>query len=236
MAKRDEQGIDPDYTLIIPAYNEEKRIGIVLEGLKGATGRFIFIFDGNDRTPDIVNDFSTRHPEITIRLEQHKKRQGKGKAIIEGFRMATTPVVGFMDADGSTGMKEMELLIARINGADGAIGSRWLPGSDLPRSQGLSRRIQSRAFNLIIRLLFGLSFKDTQCGAKVFKKSVIDAVLEDMVSAGFEFDVELLWRLCRKGYVIEECPIRWKNMGDSKVRGSDATGMFVGLLKLRFHR
>ena len=88
---------------------------------------------------------------------------------------------------------------------------------------------------MLFRSLFGLSFKDTQCGAKVFKKSAIDAVIGDMVSSGFEFDVELLWRLSRKGYTIREIPIKWTNMSDSRVTRSDAGGMLAGLLKLRIH-
>jgi len=225
-----------DYTLVIPAYNEEARIGAVLEELKSSSGRFVFVFDGDDRTPDIILEFSRQNPAIPIHLENHAERRGKGKAILEGFRMAKTSIVGFMDADGSTSIREMERLVSEINAVDGAIGSRWLPRSELPRKQEFSRRIQSRGFNLIIRVLFGLPFKDTQCGAKVFKKSAIDAVIDDMVSSGFEFDVELLWRLCRKGYTIRELPIRWTNMGDSRVTRSDAGGMLAGLLKLRIHR
>ena len=235
MDKKESSAYIPDYTLVIPAYNEKERIGAVLDELKSSSGRFIFIFDGDDRTPDIILDFSRRNPGIPIHVERHNKRRGKGKAILEGFRIANTPIVGFMDADGSTSIREMERLVSEINARDGAIGSRWLPGSRLPRKQGFSRRIQSRIFNLIIRILFGLSFKDTQCGAKVFKKSAIDAVIGDMVSSGFEFDVELLWRLSRKGYAIREVPIKWTNMSDSRVTRSDAGGMLAGLLKLRIH-
>ena len=224
-----------DYTLVIPAYNEEERIGVVLEDLKSSPARFIFISDGNDRTSDLIMDFSSRNPAVHIQLEHHGKRRGKGKAILEGLRMADTPIIGFMDADGSTSLQEMERLVSQINDADGVIGSRWLSGSELPRKQELSRQIQSRVFNLFIRVLFGLPFKDTQCGAKVFKKSAIDAVIDDMVSSGFEFDVELLWRLCRKGCRIRELPIRWTNMGDSRVKRSDVGGMLAGLIKLRVH-
>ena len=91
-------------------------------------------------------------------------------------------------------------LFDALDGADCVIGSRWLPGSIVPERQGIARRFESRGFNLLIRLLFGLSLTDTQCGAKVFKKSAVDAVIGDMLSSGFEFDVELLWRLSQKGY------------------------------------
>jgi len=89
-------------------------------------------------------------------------------------------------------------------------------------------------FNLIIRILFGLNFFDTQCGAKAFKKVAIDTVLPHIISTGFEFDVELLWRLKRAGYSVGEFPIEWENAGNSRVQRRDMIKMFIGLLKVRF--
>ena len=100
--------------------------------------------------------------------------------------------------------------------------------------QGLLRRLESRGFNLLIRVLFGFSYHDTQCGAKVFKRAAIDAVLPAMVSRGFEFDVELLWRLKRAGFRVIEVPIEWQNQGDSRVEKKDMIRMLSGLLKVRF--
>jgi hypothetical protein len=139
-----------------------------------------------------------------------------------------------MDADASTSVLQMVSLFNALDGADCVIGSRWLPDSIVPEQQGIARRLQSRGFNLLIRILFGLSLTDTQCGAKVFKKSAIDAVIGEMVSSGFEFDVELLWRLSAKGYVIKEYPITWQNQGGSRVKGMDIFRMLRGLVSLRF--
>jgi hypothetical protein len=109
-----------------------------------------------------------------------------------------------------------------------------MPGSTLKVRQSILRQLESRAFNLLIRALFGLSYHDTQCGAKVFKKSSIDAVLPLMISRGFEFDVELLWRLRGAGFRVTEVPIEWQNKGDSRVRKRDMIRMLSGLFKLRF--
>ncbi|MCK7507992.1 MAG: hypothetical protein MZV70_30665 [Desulfobacterales bacterium] len=79
--------------------------------------------------------------------------------------------MGCFDADGSTSMSEMMRLFSHLPGSDGAIGSRWVPAQPLRVRQGILRRMESRAFNLLIRLLFGLNYHDTQCGAKVFTKS-----------------------------------------------------------------
>jgi len=223
------------YTIVIPAYNEEKRIEKVLAEIADDSGQFIVVCDGNDGTEEIVRDFSRSRPGLALICLSFDRRLGKGGAVIEGFSHASSPVVGFLDADGSTSLSQVLRLMAALDGADAVIGSRWLPGSVIPERQGLSRRIESRVFNLAIRLLFGLRFTDTQCGAKVFKKSAVDAVLRDMTSTGFEFDVELLWRLSKKGYKIIECPITWQNKGDSRVTAGDAMRMLSGLLTVRMH-
>ena len=139
-----------------------------------------------------------------------------------------------MDADASASVAQMASLFSELEGADCVIGSRWLPGSIVPERQGIARRFESRGFNLLIRLLFGLSLTDTQCGAKVFKKSAIDAVIGEMVTTGFEFDVELLWRLSLKGHTIKEHPITWQNQGGSRVRGMDSIRMLKSLVSIRF--
>ena len=95
--------------------------------------------------------------------------------------------------------------------------------------QGIMRQMESRAFNLLIRVLFGLTFHDTQCGAKVFKKSAIDAVLPMMISRGFEFDVEPALETRGSGYVLDEVPIEWQNKRDSRVQKRDMIRMLSGL-------
>jgi hypothetical protein len=109
-----------------------------------------------------------------------------------------------------------------------------MPDSTLKVPQSILRQMESRAFNLLIRVLFGLSYHDTQCGAKVFKKSAIDAVVPLMISRGFEFDVELLWRLRSAGFRVTEVPIEWQNKGDSRVHKRDMIGMLSGLFRVRF--
>lgn len=227
---------NPPYTLVIPAYNEEQRIPFLLSQIDSAQGEIIFICDGKDSTPDLVDRFARTHPHIQIRCERRRTRLGKGGAILEGMHLASGSLIGYMDADASTSFSQMLMLFDLLDGADAVIGSRWIGGSILLREQGFFRKLESRVFNLIIRFLFGLSFKDTQCGAKVFKKAAIDAVIADMVATGFEFDVELLWRIQRAGFRIREHPISWHNMGDSRVRRSDVLGMLVGLIRLRFTR
>ncbi len=223
-----------DCTLVIPAYNEERRIRSLLRDLSGFAGDLVFVCDGTDATPEIIGAFAADHPSLSIRCLTFPTRLGKGGGVVAGMKEAATRYVGYMDADGSTSLSEMERLFDRLATADGAIGSRWIPGSVLPVRQGFRRRAESRLFNLMVRALFGLDYRDTQCGAKAFRKEALDAVLPFIRSTGFEFDVELLWRLARCGCRVEEVPITWENRDESKVMTSDAKAMLLGMIRLRF--
>jgi len=222
------------YSLVIPAYNEEHRIIPLFDAIYAFDGELIVICDGVDGTADIVDQIATRRQDLTIRCLRFDHRLGKGGGVIAGLQAARFSRIGFFDADGSTSIDEMKRLFLTLTAVDGAIGSRWIPGSTLRVRQSIMRQMESRAFNLLIRALFGLTFHDTQCGAKVFKKSAIDAVLPMMISRGFEFDVELLWRLRCSGYVVSEVPIEWQNKGDSRVQKRDMFRMLSGLFKVRF--
>ncbi|MEN6609515.1 MAG: dolichyl-phosphate beta-glucosyltransferase [Methanoregulaceae archaeon] len=223
----------PDCTLVIPAYNEESRIQGLISSLAEFPGEIIFVCDGTDSTADILEEYSRAHPYVRLKCLRFAKRLGKGGGIREGLLASGSGYVGFMDADGSTPLSEMTMLFGRLTEVDCAIGSRWVSGSEIPVRQGILRRVESRTFNLLIRVLFGLSFKDTQCGAKAIRKSAVDAVLPEIRSRGFEFDVELLWHLNRKGYTIREYPIRWENRTDSRVKSSDILKMLAGLFTIR---
>ena len=225
----------PRYSLVIPAYNEEKRIAGLFDAIPQFDGELIVICDGNDHTAEVIEEIAGKRNELCIRCLRFPSRLGKGGGVLAGLRAARAPLVGYVDADGSTGIGEMVRLFGHLGPADAAIGSRWIPGSAPVIRQGWSRRLESRGFNLLIRTLFGLTFHDTQCGAKVFKKAAVDAVLPHLLSRGFEFDVELIWRLVRAGNRIEEVPIAWQNKGDSRVRKGDMLRMFFGLLRIRLH-
>lgn len=223
------------YSLVIPAYNEEKRIFGLFESITQFDGELIVVCDGNDRTADVVEAIAQQRPDLVIRCLRFPARLGKGGGVIAGLTAAQAPLVGYVDADGSTGIEEMSRLFGHLSSSDVVIGSRWVPGSTLAIRQGFLRRLESRGFNLIIRLLFGISYNDTQCGAKVFKKSAVDAVLPHLRARGFEFDVELIWRMARAGYRIVEVPIAWQNKGDSRVKKGDMIRMLVSLFKVRLH-
>jgi dolichol-phosphate mannosyltransferase len=221
------------YSLVIPAYNEENRIRPLFDAISRFDGELIVVCDGTDGTARVVEEIARTRTDLVIRCLTFNRRLGKGGGVVAGLAAARATLVGFFDADGSTTMSEMMRLFSCLADNDGAIGSRWVPVSTLTVRQGILRRLESRSFNLLIRCLFGLHFHDTQCGAKVFKKTAIDMVLPAIVSRGFEFDVELLWRLHRAGCRVVEVPIEWQNKGDSRVRKRDMVRMVRGLFRVR---
>lgn len=223
----------PPVSIVIPAYNESARIQPLLNELKEPDIEFIFVCDGTDNTVEIILNYKKNQPDLKIRCLTFSHRLGKGGGVQAGFAVASAPLVGFMDADNSTTVHEMVRISHLLGDHDGIIGSRHLPGQIIQRKQPFYRRIQSRLFNSVIRLMFGLPFYDTQCGAKIFRKEAIDAVLPLLHSKGFEFDVELLWHLSKNGYSLIEVPVIWNDTKDSRLRISDTISMFITLLRIR---
>ncbi|MDD4300549.1 MAG: glycosyltransferase [Methanomicrobium sp.] len=221
-------------TLVVPAYNEERRIQNFLSEIISYKGPVIFVCDGSDKTAEIVLAFAEKHAELNIKALVFQRRLGKGGGILEGIKACETEYAGFTDADASTPVYEIKRLFSYLSDFDCAIGSRWLKGAEIKKKQKFSRLFQSRLFNLSVRILFGLTFQDTQCGAKVFKKKAFDTILSDITSNGFEFDVEVLSLLSKRGFSITEVPITWNDMEDSHVGSKDGIGMLLNLLKIRF--
>lgn len=220
-------------SLVVPAYNEEKRIYTMLSQYCSYFPDYeiIVVCDGTDNTPNIVKSMSESN--TNIKLLHFNKRLGKGGAIREGFNIANGEIVGFVDADESVKPSEIASMIDRLYNVDGVIASRRLNESKIIVKQPLKRRITSKSFNVLVRLMFNLPFKDTQCGAKVFKKEAIDLILDKLVANGFEFDVDLLWKLKKNGCTIVEYPIEWGHSEGSSFSLKNAPNMLMSLIKVR---
>ncbi|CAJ35678.1 dolichyl-phosphate beta-glucosyltransferase [Methanocella arvoryzae] len=222
-------------SVIVPAYNEEDRIEKTLadysEGLKSA-GDFeiIVVCDGcKDRTPEIAAKYA--------KVLTFPNRLGKGGGVLEGFKVARGDIVGFTDADNSLKVDQFLKLIEEMKktGAGCVIADRKSKEAIIVESQYLIRRLASESFNTLFpRLLFGLKIKDSQCGGKIFKREYVEKVAPLMVCSGFEFDVELLWRMKNAGCVIREVPVVWKDDKGSKFSFKYIPAMGVNLIKTRF--
>ncbi len=226
-----------ELSLIIPAYNEEKRIGSVLNSYSSFLDKkydyeLIIVIDGNDNTAGIVRKWISCNPRI--KLMEFTKRLGKGAAVIQGFKESRGEVVGFVDSDGSITPYDFEKLISALSEADCVIASRRVEGAQISVLQPLNRRISSKVFNIIVNLMFDLRINDTQCGAKVMKKNPLEKLMPYFRTAGFEFDVELLWRIKSAGFKIKEVPVVWKHERGSTFSLKYSMMMFLNLVKLRF--
>ena len=228
-------------SIVIPAYNEEKRIEKTLNSYVNCFGpkfgdqvEIIVVSDGcRDGMLEIVKKFSEKHK--IIRLLAPPKRLGKGGGVRRGFEVAKGDIVGFVDADDAFEIKGIEKLVEFVNsGYDCAIASKWAGRSFLQVTEPFFRKIAGRVWNLIIRVLFGLKVADVQAGAKFFKYSVLEG-LPPLRCTGFEFDVELLWRIRQKGYTVKEIYIPTTHMEGSTFKISHTKNMLISILKLRLN-
>lgn len=220
--------------IVIPAANEENRIAKTLNELLQEIPpyyKILVVSNGDDKTANIIKKISQKNN--CVKLIDFDRKIGKGKAIIEGLKQVNE-IAAFYDADGATPPEELMQMEKTLNaGADIVICSRNLPTSKTSK-RSLKRTIASRAFNLIVRILFGLTYKDTQCGAKAFSEKARKWIVnQKWISTGFEWDVEMLVRAQRAGFKIVEIPITWNEQSNGTLKDSDIIKIGKGLLKLK---
>jgi glycosyltransferase involved in cell wall biosynthesis len=146
-------------------------------------------------------------------------------------------VLLFSDADLSSPIEEADKLFAAIvNGADIAIGSRWIDSRLQIRKQPLHRRIFGRIFNLVLRVILGLQFKDTQCGFKAFTRRSAQAIFPQQKIERWGFDPELLYLARKFGFTVSEVPVTWSHREGTRIHPlRDGVRMFVELLRIRWY-
>ena len=214
----------PQYSIVIPAYNESARIPATLRSIlsfvraKGWTAEIIVVNDGSrDSTAEVVREFARNAPEV--RLLENPGNHGKGYSVRHGMIQALGEVVMFTDSDLSAPIEEAELLFAAIsNGADIAIGSRWLEKGRQTHRQPLYRQFFGRCFNAVTRAVMGLKFADTQCGFKAFTRAAAQTVFQLQTIEGWGFDPEILFIAVKRGYRVAEVPVSWAH--DERTRMS----------------
>lgn len=228
------------FRIIIPAYNEAKRILPTLEAycsFFGERAAITVVTNGcTDGTADVVRGAMKRFSNLSIL--DIPAAIGKGGAVRCGLMLGDEPYVGFVDADLSFAPEEFEKLlrVCDEDDVDCAIGSRWNDEAGVV-SRDRSRAIASMVFQAIRASLFRLSFKDTQCGIKLFRREAVNEILDDLELANLAFDVDLLLQFKHRGASIVEVPVRWQDVDGTKVRLlKSASSMFVAMIRLRLRR
>jgi dolichyl-phosphate beta-glucosyltransferase len=229
-------------SVIIPAYNEERRLPSYLARIveyleqRGILYEIIVVDDGSrDATAEIVAGWLPG--DRRVRLIRLPRNRGKGHAVRTGMLQASGRLRLFTDADGATPIAELERLLKAIDaGADVAIASRALPADDCMVHAHLHRKVLGRVFSFIVNMAAVKGIRDTQCGFKLFTADAANAVFPLQRIDDFGFDVEVLFLCRQKGFSIAEVPVNWNDVPGSKVGMiRDSARMFVDIFRIRIN-
>ena len=229
-------------SIVLPAYNEAARIGGSLDKITEYAQQHawnvevIVVNDGSsDNTAEIVRQYATRYS--WLRSIDNPGNRGKGYSVRNGMLHARGDILLFSDADLSSPIEEADKLIAALQaGADVAIGSRWVRKELQVVPQPLRRQILGRMFNLALRVVLGLNFKDTQCGFKAFRRSAAELVFTQQQVETWGFDPELLYLAKKAGLRIVEVPVYWAHSEGTRLHPlRDGIRMFAQLFQIRWN-
>jgi dolichyl-phosphate beta-glucosyltransferase len=232
-----------DLSVVVPAYNEERRIGPTLARIvayladRPGSAEVVVVIDGSrDGTAAVVRQVqSEANRDVPVHLLDHVVNTGKGASVRRGMLAARGDLRLFSDADLSTPIEEVDRLVAAVRaGADVAIGSRRLPDSRIGVRQPWPRRAMGGLFSWCARSLVVPGIRDTQCGFKLFTAHATRRLFPRQRIDEFGFDVELLWIARRLGLRVAEVAVTWHDDPRSTVRPvSDAARMLRDLVRIR---
>ena len=214
------------FTLVMPAYNEERRLPTSLRDVKGFFSNVNDAFEvlavvekSSDRTVELATEIARSEPRISV--IDNKIQKGKGYAVKTGMLLAKGEIVFFTDADLSTPLSEIYLFLGHFAAhpeIDVIIGSRAHAKSKIIKKQNWFRQSLGRGFNKFVQFFGVRGIEDTQCGFKAFRAKACKEIFSRQTLNGFAFDVEVLMLAQELGYKIDVLPVRWINSEDSKVR------------------
>jgi glycosyltransferase involved in cell wall biosynthesis len=230
------------YSLIFPAFNESRRLATTLEKVLSYVSQqrwkaeIIVVNDGStDETAEIVRQYAARNP--IVRLVENPGNRGKGYSVRNGMLNGHGDVLLFSDADLSSPISEAPKLLTAIEkGADVAIGSRWLKSELQTERQSVVRQLFGRVYNLLLRVILGLDYRDTQCGFKAFTRDAARRIFAAQRIERWGFDPELLFLAKIYGLRVAEVPVEWGHAGASKINPiPDGVRMFLEMLSIRWN-
>ena len=237
----------PELSVIIPAYNEERRIAASLVRLidylatHGGNAEVLVVDDGSgDRTGAIVEELAASRggadgSGATVRLLRNGRNRGKGYSLKHGVLSASGEFLLLSDADFSTPIEELPALLDPVrSGACGiAIGSRGLDTSKVELHQPAWREAMGKMFNRFVRALTGLPYRDTQCGFKVMRREDVLQLFRAARIERFAYDVEILYLARMAGIRVSEIPVIWRDAPGTKVNALlDSADMLKDILRV----
>lgn len=227
--------------VVLPTYSERENLAAVVAGVR-ALGHSVLVVDdaSPDGTGDLADGLAAADPEVAVLHRPGKL--GLGSAYVQGFRWGLERghhLFVEMDADGSHLPVHLPAIIEAAAGCGGlAVGSRWIPGGSV-HGWGPARFVLSRGANLYTRTILGISVRDATSGFRCYTRALLERIgLERVVSQGYSFQIEMVYRALRAGFRVVEVPIRFEDrtQGASKVSRSEVTRALASVLRLRFGR
>jgi dolichyl-phosphate beta-glucosyltransferase len=226
-------------SIVIPAYNEEERIGESLRRIREYCRRarpdyeVIVVDDGSrDGTGAVVLNHAKQWKELKLMTLEHR---GKGHATKMGVLASSGQWILCSDADLSTPVEMVEKLLAEGKDHSIVIGSRSIGGAAVTQPPPFHRKVMGRVFNWIVKALAVRGYQDTQCGFKLFKREAALDIFGRITLDGFAFDVEMLYLAGKLGYQVAEVPVSWSNDERTKVKLLyDPPRMFLDVMKIRW--
>ncbi len=236
-----ETAAPPRLSVVVPCFNEELRLPRTIEQIEQYLDarheryELILVDDGStDGTRRLMDAAAARHPAVRVEALPHNR--GKGRALAVGVAAAHGERILVTDADLSTPIDELPGLEAALEyGAGVAIASRALRASRVEVSQPVYRVLMGKVFNLMVQAVLLPGIWDTQCGFKLFRADVAHDVFGALVTDGFGYDPEVLYRAKRRHVKIVEVPVVWRNSAPTKVRAFKSSfDMFKHVMRVRF--
>ncbi len=224
-------------SLVVPAWNEEDRIGPTLDrylaalSSLGTPWEIIVVMDGvRDGTEGVVDRFAERG----VRKLIFPEKLGKGGAVLAGFRNARYDYLGFVDADGAVPPAELTKMVRLLEYSDCVVASRWLRESRVVKREPMFNIVAGRFYNILVRALLFLPVHDTQCGAKFLRREVARHALISTAITNRAFEAWLLYHVRKSGGKILEVPTEWSHDGRSRMPiGKAIPVMFLSLIGIR---
>ncbi len=214
-----------ELSVVIPAYNEAGRIVTTLQKTldylesRPLQGEVIVVSDGSTDATVPVAQRLGRGRRADLRVIEYHPNRGKGYAVRTGMREGNGAVLMFMDADYAVPIEEVEKGLACLrNGYDIAIGSRALSGSRVVAHQNIVRELSAKIYKMIQSFYLGFSYRDTQCGFKLFTRRAARVLFDRQKLSSVIFDPEILWLAKMLGFKTAEFPVSWRHMADSRIR------------------